>query len=98
MSWYFLGGFSAYWIVPSGRARNHSGCSLDPGVVGRGLKSDVEGDLDVDGSGRLHEGAKIGQTAELRVDGGVATFGTTDCPRHARVRMRSILSCCWALS
>ncbi len=29
MSWYFFGGFSAYWIVPSGRWRNHSGCSVD---------------------------------------------------------------------
>src|ERR1700687_929476 len=27
MSSYFLGGFSAYWIEPSGRWRNHSGCS-----------------------------------------------------------------------
>src|SRR5512135_77266 len=27
MSSYFLGGFSAYWIVPSGRCLNHSGCS-----------------------------------------------------------------------
>src|SRR6267143_6262188 len=27
MSWYFLGGFSAYWIEPSGRCLNHSGCS-----------------------------------------------------------------------
>ena len=30
-SWYFFGGFSAYWIVPSGRVRNHSGCSLTYG-------------------------------------------------------------------
>src|SRR5438132_2618101 len=27
MSSYFLGGFSANWIEPSGRWRNHSGCS-----------------------------------------------------------------------
>src|ERR1051326_2927215 len=31
MSSYFLGGFSANWIVPSGRWRNHSGCSLTYG-------------------------------------------------------------------
>src|SRR5579859_5155579 len=27
MSSYFFGGFSANWIEPSGRCRNHSGCS-----------------------------------------------------------------------
>ncbi len=31
MSWYFFGGFSAYWMVPSGRLRNHSGCSFTYG-------------------------------------------------------------------
>ena len=34
MSWYFFGGFSAYWIVPSGRWRNHSGCSVTHGWSG----------------------------------------------------------------
>ncbi len=31
MSWYFLGGFSAYLSVPSGRWWNHSGCSFSHG-------------------------------------------------------------------
>src|SRR3954449_7749739 len=31
MSWYFLGGFSAYFSVPSGRRLNHSGCSVSHG-------------------------------------------------------------------
>src|SRR3954447_13139651 len=31
MSWYFLGGFSAYLSVPSGRRWNHSGCSVSHG-------------------------------------------------------------------
>src|ERR671916_1094084 len=31
MSWYFLGGFSAYLSVPSGRRLNHSGCSFSHG-------------------------------------------------------------------
>ena len=31
MSWYFLGGFSAYLRVPSGRCSNHSGCSVSQG-------------------------------------------------------------------
>jgi hypothetical protein len=34
MSWYFLGGFSAYWMEPSGRWRNHSGCSRIHGWSG----------------------------------------------------------------
>ena len=34
MSWYFLGGFSAYLIVPSGRTENHSGCSRTYGWSG----------------------------------------------------------------
>ena len=31
MSWYFFGGFSAYFSVPSGRRLNHSGCSVSHG-------------------------------------------------------------------
>ncbi len=31
MSWYFLGGFSAYWMLPSARFLNHAGCSLTQG-------------------------------------------------------------------
>ena len=46
MSWYFFGGFSAYWIVPSGRRRNHSGCSVAYGWSGARLERDVEGDLE----------------------------------------------------
>src|SRR3954451_13760825 len=34
MSWYFLGGFSAYLSVPSGRRLNHSGCSFNHGWSG----------------------------------------------------------------
>ena len=34
MSWYFLGGFSAYLSVPSGRRWNHSGCSTSHGWSG----------------------------------------------------------------
>ena len=34
MSWYFFGGFSAYWIVPSGRWANHVGCSVTHGWSG----------------------------------------------------------------
>ena len=34
MSWYFLGGFSAWRIEPSGRRQNHSGCSCTQGWSG----------------------------------------------------------------
>src|SRR6476469_2658983 len=34
MSWYFFGGFSAYFNVPSGRRLNHSGCSFSHGWSG----------------------------------------------------------------
>src|SRR4051794_2917327 len=34
MSWYFFGGFSAYFSVPSGRRWNHSGCSFSHGWSG----------------------------------------------------------------
>ena len=34
MSWYFLGGFSAYLRVPSGRRWNHSGYSASQGWSG----------------------------------------------------------------
>ena len=39
MSSYFFGGFSAYWIEPSGRRRNHSGCSLTQGWSGDAWKA-----------------------------------------------------------
>ena len=45
MSWYFLGGFSAYLMVPSGRWRNHRDVA-HPGMIGGTLKGDVQGDLD----------------------------------------------------
>src|ERR1700674_3350988 len=39
ISSYFLGGFSAYWIEPSGRWRNHSGCSRVYGWSGEHWKA-----------------------------------------------------------
>jgi len=39
MSSYFFGGFSAYWIVPSGRFLNHSGCSPTHGWSGAHWKA-----------------------------------------------------------
>ena len=39
MSWYFLGGFSAYWMLPSARFLNHSGCSPIQGWSGAHWKA-----------------------------------------------------------
>src|ERR1700733_2654203 len=39
MSWYFFGGFSAYWIEPSGRMTNQSGCSATQGWSGEHWKA-----------------------------------------------------------
>ena len=39
MSWYFFGGFSAYWMVPSGRMMNQSGCSVTQGWSGEHWKA-----------------------------------------------------------
>ncbi len=39
MSWYFLGGFSAYCTLPSGRQRNHCGCCATHGCSGAHWKA-----------------------------------------------------------
>src|SRR5258708_312828 len=39
MSSYFFGGFSAYWNDPSGRCRNHCGCSRTDGGSREHLKA-----------------------------------------------------------
>ena len=78
MSSYFLGGFSAYWIEPSGRRLNHSGCCGDPRMIGRALHREVQGHLHpVVGAGG-DEAAEIGERAELRMDGVVAAVRRAD--------------------
>ena len=67
MSWYFLGGFSAYAIDPSARVVNHSGCSVTQG--GRAsVERDVEGDLQPLGPRLRDEGREVLLRAEVRVD------------------------------
>ena len=39
MSWYFLGGFSAYAMLPSGRVVNHSGCAATHGWSGAACRA-----------------------------------------------------------
>ena len=78
MSSYFFGGFSAYLIVPSGRRSNQSGCSLDPGMVGRGVQRDVDRDLQPVLARRRHQRVEILQRAELGVDRVHAALGRAD--------------------
>ena len=61
------------------------GVLLHPGVVGRALEGEVEGDLDVVGLRRLDEMVELGEAAERGVDGGVAALGRADRPRAAEV-------------
>ncbi len=46
MSWYFFGGFSAYWIVPSGSLEEPLGMFLHVRMIGARLEGDVQCDLD----------------------------------------------------
>jgi hypothetical protein len=72
MSWYFLGGFSAYWIVPSGRARNHSGCSLTHGWSGDAWKAMSSATSMLRWRGGLDQPIELAVVAEVRVDRRVA--------------------------
>ena len=95
MSWYFLGGFSAYWIVPSGRCRNHSGCSLTHGWSGEHWKRDVERDLEAELARRARRGAsKSSSVPSSGCDGGVAALARRRSPtgcRGRRARPTSVL-------
>ena len=96
MSWYFFGGFSAYWIVPSGRWRNHSGCSLDPRVIGRALEGDVERDLDARARApRATRRAEVVERAELGMDRRVAALAPrrspTGCPTSSGLGVERVV-------
>ena len=84
MSWYFLGGFSAYWIVPSGSMAKPLRVRADLGMIGRHLEGDVERDLEALARGRRDEGPHVGDRAELGMDVGVAALVRPDRPRTAR--------------
>jgi hypothetical protein len=68
MSSYFLGGFSACLIVPSGRRSNQSGVLLDPGMVGRGVQRHVERDLDPVVARCRHQPVEVLQRAQFGMD------------------------------
>src|SRR3954467_4830866 len=93
MSWYFLGGFSAYFKLPSGRRLNHSGCpgshgwSPEAGVAEarRGLDGEVTAQLHpVRGAGR-DERVEVLEGAEVAVQRVVTARLVADRVRDAGV-------------
>ena len=85
MSWYFLGGFSAYWIEPSGRLAEPLRMLLHVGMVRRALEGDVQGDLDLHLARLAHQPPEILQRAEFRMDRLVPAFRRADRPGAARL-------------
>ena len=71
---------------------------LQPGVVGRGLDREVEGDLEPELAGARHEAVEVVERAQLGVDRGVTTLGPTDRPGAARIGGRSPRGRCCAPS
>ena len=88
MSWYFLGGFSAYAIEPSARLLNHSGCSCHPRMVRRGLQRQVQARLSMPTSRvAADERVEVLERAQVRVDRVVPAVGGADRPRRARIAL-----------
>src|ERR1700748_2701359 len=85
MSSYFLGGFSAYLMVPSGRKRNHSGCSRTHGWSGAHwiAKSSATSLRRAAAAGTKRRESR--ERAEVGVDCAMAALGRTDCIGAARV-------------
>ena len=73
------------------------GVLLDPGVVGRALEGDVEGQLHAVGVGGGDEAVEVGEGAELGMDGLVAAFGRANGPGAAFVVRALVEACCWGL-
>ena len=94
MSWYFLGGFSAYLSVPSGRRKNHSGMLLEPRVVGRAVDREVQGDVEAVLVRGRDERAEVLVGAELGVDRVVAPGLVADRVRAAGVARLGRRGCC----
>ena len=86
MSSYCFGGFSAYWIEPSGRRANHVGVLGDPRVVGRALEGDVERELHARARGTASASATTSSTVpSVGSTRGVPALGGADRPRAADV-------------
>ena len=78
MSWYFLGGFSAYFMLPSGRNLNHSGCSFMYGWSGEHWIAKSSATSILCSSARLHEVPEVLQRPQFRVDGFVPALLAPD--------------------
>ena len=85
MSWYRLGGFSAYFRRAVGPAVEPVGVIAKPGVVGRALDREVEGDLQVVLPRRHDQALELGQRAEVGVHGRVPSGLAPDRPRASGV-------------
>ncbi len=86
MSWYFFGGFSAYWIVPSGRWRNHSGCSVTHGWSGEHWKARSRATSMPFSGRRPTSVAHVVDGAEVGVHRGVPALGRRRWPTGCRGR------------
>src|SRR5439155_1760880 len=61
-----------------------------PGMIGRTLKGDIEGDLNAEVARAIHQFAKIIERTELRMDRFVSAFLRADSPRTSRLVGRGI--------
>ncbi len=67
----------------------------DPGVVGRALEGDVEGDVDAEAVGGGDHFREVGEGAEFVQDGLVAAVGVADGPGTADVAGFGDTCCCF---
>ena len=89
MSWYFLGGFSAYLMVPSGRWLEPLRVLPHLRVVRRALEGEVERDLDaVERAAAATKRRKSSSVPSSGCDRVVAALGAADGPRAAGVAGR----------
>ena len=85
MSWYFLGGFSAYLSVPSGRRLNHSGCSFSHGWSGEHWIAKSSAISIAEPLAAATSALELAERAELGVDRVVPALLGADRPRAARI-------------
>ena len=85
MSWYFLGGFSAYLIGAVGPVPEPLGMLADVGMVGRALEGDVQRDLEAELARARDQAVEVVERAELGMDRLVPALGRADGPGAAGV-------------
>ena len=85
MSWYFFGGFSAYFRVPSGRWLNHSGWDVSQGWSALQLRAKSRAISSALLAGGGDQGFEGGEVAEARLDRLVPAELGADRPGAARI-------------